>query len=541
MSGRIKLVAGVIGGIAFAAVVGWAVFRWIEADGGDSTTSAPQAVPILAPAEERVLSDDIVTTGTARLGTPEEMTTAESELKDEPGVVSGLPAPGTELNEGDLVYTVSDRPVFLLTGDEPMERDLGPGVSGDDVEQLEEALVRLEFDPGEVDGTWDESTEEAVSEWYEESGFAAFEAAEASAVSDVESELEDAESAVEEAEAAVLEAEASLAEADSDYMEAFEAHNEAIANLNSVEAAAEANIAAAEAEVEAREAALAALEENDGTDEELAAAEEALELAEAAAEEAEATAESEIEDAEEELDEAASEEESAIEEITGAEEELAEADEALLEVYEEFDSITADLAEAKEETVVQVPADEIIFVAAAPVRISETEPGAEGEPPVLIVMNTAVAFDASLSLEEAMIARPGMDVLVDEPDLSEKFIGTISRVADEPGTDGVDENHVYVEVLVEGLPPSIEGGTVSLVVTVDSTGDSVLVVPTSAVSLSEDGSSRVQRDNEGELEYVTVEPGLSVNGLVTVEPIEGDLEAGDLVVVGYSDDAQVSH
>jgi hypothetical protein len=39
-------------------------------------------------------------------------------------------APGTELREGDAVFTTSGRPVFLLTGQQPAFRDLGPGING---------------------------------------------------------------------------------------------------------------------------------------------------------------------------------------------------------------------------------------------------------------------------------------------------------------------------------------------------------------------------------------------------------------------------
>ena len=33
---------------------------------------------------------------------------------------------------------------------------------------------------------------------------------------------------------------------------------------------------------------------------------------------------------------------------------------------------------------------------------------------------------------------------------------------------------------------------------------------------------------------VTVEPGLSTSGLVEITPLDGSIEAGDLVVVGYA-------
>ena len=73
---------------------------------------------------------------------------------------------GTALSEGDVALTVSGRPVFLLEGGEPSYRDLGPGIVGEDVRQLEQALERLGFDPGPADGVYDAGTEAAVAALY---------------------------------------------------------------------------------------------------------------------------------------------------------------------------------------------------------------------------------------------------------------------------------------------------------------------------------------------------------------------------------------
>jgi hypothetical protein len=54
-----------------------------------------------------------------------------------------------------------------------------------------------------------------------------------------------------------------------------------------------------------------------------------------------------------------------------------------------------------------------------------------------------------------------------------------------------------------------------------------------ALSMASDGSTRVQvQPAKGPARYVRVEPGLSAKGLVAVDPIEGELGPGDLVVVG---------
>jgi hypothetical protein len=72
-----------------------------------------------------------------------------------------------------------------------------------------------------------------------------------------------------------------------------------------------------------------------------------------------------------------------------------------------------------------------------------------------------------------------------------------------------------------------------MTVPVESTGGSVLAVPVNAVTLSADGSSRIQRSSNGALEYVTVEPGLSADGFVAVRAVGSALAVGDLVVIGF--------
>jgi hypothetical protein len=131
--------------------------------------------------------------------------------------------------------------------------------------------------------------------------------------------------------------------------------------------------------------------------------------------------------------------------------------------------------------------------------------------------------------------KPGMPVQIDEPDLGVAAMGTISQVAATPGTNGVDGFHIWFEVIVDGAPANLVGTSLRLTVPVASTSGDVLAVPTSAVSLAADGSSRVERDDgSGSTSSVHVEPGLSADGFVQVTPVSGTLKAGDLVVVGAS-------
>ncbi len=183
---------------------------------------------------------------------------------------------------------------------------------------------------------------------------------------------------------------------------------------------------------------------------------------------------------------------------------------------------------------VQFAADEAVVVPTPEVRVSEATAalGAAPEGPLLTVTDSQVAIDGSLTLDEAQLVAEGMEVTIDEPTLGVEATGTVSRVADRPGTDGVDGFHVYVETIVADPPPSLVGASVRLTIPVQSTGQAVLAVPVSAVSLAPDGSSRVQRSTEGMLEFLPVETGVSGDGFVAITVPGGDLAAGQMVVIG---------
>jgi len=150
-----------------------------------------------------------------------------------------------------------------------------------------------------------------------------------------------------------------------------------------------------------------------------------------------------------------------------------------------------------------------------------------------VLTNNNLAIDSSLPLAEAPLVKPGMKVTIDEPDLGLQATGVVSRVADTPGTDGADGYHIYFEVLVDETQVRLEGVSLRLTIPVESTGGAVTVVPISALFLAADGTSRVQVDKNGKLEFLEVKPGLSADGFVEITPVNGKLSAGQLVLVGY--------
>jgi hypothetical protein len=459
-------------------------------------TAPPTPSPILIAVEKRVLTSNIVTRGAARYGLPQSVSIVPSSLKPGVGIITTLPLRNTQINEGDLLLTASGRPVFVLQGEVPTYRDLIPGNSGKDVLQLENALKRLGFDPGPIDGTYDEQTSVAVSQWYDKSGWEPFGATSAQL-----------------ANLRTLEQEYALAQNN---------------KLTADDAVASARLAVQAAKLNAESANLAAQTEVDAktrlrdraagdpnlTAEERAVASAGLTVALAQQAATQAAGEASVQSV---LDaQKAAERQARVSANLAARSE-------------------ADLEQARRKVGVQIPSDEIIYIHAFPVRVEQVNAvvgGAAGGP-VLALTNNRLAIDSSLPLEEAPFVKPGMVVAIDEPDLGVKAMGVVARVAETPGTFGADSYHIYFETSVQTTSVPIEGFSLRLTIPVKSTGGEVLTAPTSALSLAADGTSRVQVDNDGMLSTVVVEPGLSANGFVEIKPIDGVLQAGQMVVVGY--------
>jgi hypothetical protein len=414
--------------VVLLAVASWLAGSKIQSPAeAAARTAPPTPSPILVPVEKRVLTSDVVTRGTARFGLPQSISLAASTLKTESGIINTLPSRGDQLEEGDVLLTVSGRPVFVLKGDVPAYRDLFPGLAGEDVRQLEAALERLRFAPGPVDGVFDEETAAAVADLYSSAGYAS-----------------------------------------------FTATGQQLADIRALE----------------NELALAV--------EEKVAAENTL--AQAMNDGQKAAAEREVE-------------------------------------WLSFlvDRLTEEVETARHRAEAPLPMDEIVFVPAFPVRVEEihVKIGDLATGAILGVTNNQLAIDSSLPLAESALVKPGMTVAIDEPALGLQATGTVSRVADTPGTDGVDGYHVYFEVLVEETRVSLEGVSLRLTIPVQSTGGAVTVVPVSALFLAADGTSRLQVEKNGTLEFMEVKPGLSADGFVEVTPVDGTLSAGQLVLVGY--------
>lgn len=537
---RVRTAAMVIAVISLTAAGSFAAGSRITSPAEVASRTAPPTPSlILVPVEERVLSTNVVSRGTGRFGSPQKLSVTISALKTGPGLVGAVPAAATDLAEGDVVMNASGRPLFILRGAKPMARDLGPGASGDDVRQLEEALARLGFDPGPLDGTYDERTAGAVAAWYGAKGYTPF-GATAEQLAIVRSrEAELATASVE-----LLNTADSVANADAARSAARAAFETARRRVDSTtraadraraEAAAASNAAASE--IAARQSALDSfLTANP------AAAPTDITAAQADVRSAKTTAETGRFATERAQDDAAIAAADAANDLSAKQAALNAAEAAVPNAARLVVARNGVLQAATDQrdlarlrTGVQVPADELVFVTTMPVRIAESlvAPGDAAGGAIAKVTDAVAHIEAALAINDANLVKPGMRVKIDEPDLGIAVEGTVTRIASAPGTNGVDGFHVFCEIAVPSPPANLVGASVRLTIPVRSTGAAVLAVPISALTLGPDGSSRVQRQIvHGGTEFVIVEAGLSADGYVAVTARDGSLKVGDHVVAG---------
>lgn len=485
-----------------SSVAGWLASRRIQSPADAALQTAPPTPsPILVPVERRVLRTTVVTRGTGRFGLPQPISVVPSPTKKRAGLIATLPLPNTntQFREGEVVLSASGRPLFVLQGEAPVYRDMGPGISGNDVLQLEKALERLGFAPGPVDGRYDRETGAAVAAWYKSNGWEPFGPTKEQriAIRDLEQRLNEAKNA--EAKMRIAASTTAL-------------------DVASARMIAERNNRKAAAELATKRAALDRLQDemtvrNAAYDIKQAKIE--LELTKAA------------------VDLVRTQGETAIQRAANAQK-AATVDVELAAATSE--RIVEEFAAAKDRLGVQVPADELVFLPVLPVRVKEitARVGDPASGEVMTVTDNRLAVDSSLPLDVAPLVKEGMPVVIDEQSLGIKAKGNVAAVAKTPGTHGVDGYHIYFEVRVTETSMRLDGASVRLTIPVKSTGGAVTAVPASALFMGADGTPKVRvRDEDGSLRNIVVEPGMAAEGYVEVTPAEGALTSGMLVVVGY--------
>lgn len=170
---RSKALAGVAG-VAVVSLAAGLYFgsRLTSPADAAARVEPPEAGDVTVEVEHRVLRSEVVGRGDASyagaVSVKLELTAGGRAV-----VTGQVPKEGSQVDEGDVLLEVVGRPVIALQGVLPMYRSLEVGMSGPDVEQLEQTLSRLGIDPGTVDDEYDLGTAAAVRALYDRAGYPA--------------------------------------------------------------------------------------------------------------------------------------------------------------------------------------------------------------------------------------------------------------------------------------------------------------------------------------------------------------------------------
>jgi hypothetical protein len=434
---------------------------------------------------------------------------------------------GTELAEGAVALEVSGRPVILLQGELPVYRDLRPGSKGDDVLQLEQALVRLGV-MTTADEVWGNDTGAGLQSLYATIGYTANTTSKTDQASlDAAREgvrmanqsLQDANKALAESGGAsgsdLLAAKAAVADAEGALSLAQTNRTTNIGKANTAVVVAQAAVDAGDPLLVAEYAALVAarddavldvssvtVTENNNVD----SAQRQVNLAKARLVEAQTPGDTTY----------------LIRARDDAQRQVTEANKQLVELEKTLGT--------------WLPAGELIFLKSLPVQVNDVSvsrgSGVTGS--FMTVSGADIAMTVGVPESDAARLEVGDRVIVDEPDLlAEPFESVISEIP-EPNSSG----RVQMKVLLEDFPPELLGANVRVIIPVQSTSGEVLVVPAAALSAVANGDVRVEVEDPnkpGETRFVTVVTGLAADGVVEVKPVDGKLAKGDRVVVGQAD------
>jgi peptidoglycan hydrolase-like protein with peptidoglycan-binding domain len=460
--------------------------------------SAPAASPITVPVERKVIATSIVVRGDVQYS-EEYVVTPDPDVGEggntSPVVTGRLPRSGSTLKEGTVALEISGRPILALQGRLPMYRALRPGNEGADVKQLQAALRRLGHLHGAATGTYDAATVAAVRRFYEAAGYDPVPAA-----PEDQQQLEAANQRLTEAHGQTVSAKAALAAG-----RTGPPQSQLLAAQGAVDTARRArDLARSERDAARRSGvgglALARL------DAALADAENALAVARAELKELKAGGN------------------------TGSlRQAVTTATKAEQEARRARDKVRA-------ATGPRVPRGEIVFVPSLPRRVQKVEAklGAVPGGGALSLTATTARIDTSVSEEERQALTLGAEVRVDDPTSDIKFTGTVTRIADEAGTDGALAGAYYVRIDPQDVDPKrIEGLNLRVTMPIESTDGEVLAVPVAALVTDAAGTTKVRVQRGGADVDVAVVAGLAADGFAEVTAAAGgELAEGDLVVVG---------
>lgn len=475
--------------IAIVALIGGLLIGHFITSPADAANNAKAPDPglITVPVEYGKLSNDVTIRSDISFADSVDVKLDTSSFSGGAIVTGQVPAVGTELKPLSIVAEISGRPVFVLPGDLPSYRTLRIGVSGPDVLQLKQALASVGIAAGDVaNNVFDQALADGIATLYAQVGYP------------LPPNDEGADESFRAAQQAVTDAQTNVNQAQSAYDNAASGTVDPVA------------LKQADNRVAAAQRAVTAAEKDPAFDGDLQGLRDDLALAQLERDQLFA-------------DPDASNEWAALESarsgLTSAQESLADAREAI-QPY--------------------LPSSEVLYLTQLP-RLVNAVNIARGSAPEGVAMSVSGAtleLSGSVAAADGKLLTVGTVATFAMPDDSE-HTATITKV--EPGKNATDRWSVTLEPapFTPEQIQQVQGSNVRVQIPVGATEGDVLSVPPSALTAGPGGESRVEvvvgdpRDGDkAETRLVTVETGLAAGGYVEVKPIKGELEKGDLVVVG---------
>ncbi len=561
---RRGLLAVVAAVAVVAAGVGWVLGQRIKSPAEVAAeTAPPEPSLITVPVEERELSSRVVVRGTVQ--SSEETPIRIAGAADGTPIVTRMPKEsGDQLDEGEVAIEITGRPVVVLQGELPVYRSMGPSMEGPDVEQLESSLLRLGFDPGEVDGLYTASTATAVENLYRSLGYkpSGPSPEEQAALDAAQDRVTQAQRLVDQAggssggvpESVRLQANLQVDQAKRAVEEAKAAKHAGLAELAAAVKSAESALAEARQALTVAEERLAEARNGSHPDtgappsaDELAILESDVEIARAtvgeqesalaaakSAQSAQATSfDNTITDAEAQVKIAvASRSETFASHTDGG----GEGGASLADARRELSDARSDLADLQAVTGVGFPAFELVFVPTLPRQVQSVSVslGSAAVDSVMSVTGTSTVIESAVPTADRKLLVEGLEAIVEDDELGLSAAATITFLADDPGGGELPDDRFAMRLTpADDLPEEAFRQSLRVTIPISSTGGEVLAVPLAAVSAGADGGSRVEvQDADGSTRLVDVVTGLAADGFVEITPRGATLEPGDRVVVG---------
>lgn len=512
---RRKQLGAMVGAVVMVGAGGWIAGTQVHSPADAAAArNAPKAGPVTVGVQRQSLIATVVANGSIEFASPQPLSLAGSVGTGSSGAAAGegaeqrvtkAPVAGAEIKEGDVLMAVNGRPVLALSGGVPMYRALGPGTSGDDVKQLQQALRRLGFEPGAIGGHYGQGTAAAVTQWYTSKGYQAQQPS-----PDEQQQLGQLQQSVSSAQETLLTMTGSQSTGGT------RAAPRTGTDTGTDTDSSAGNDSDSDSDTDSRtEAGASTPATETGNDKEirklqLKSAQKSLDMANAAL--------------------------SAYQTTYGTK---VPAGEAVFfpKLPVRLDKVTVKTGDS--------PAGQIGTVTGSEVVVQTVVPGSDGEllkKGMAVELTTAggekaqgtvsaLGADAAPSTAEG----DGGQSTEEASQGSESDAGAESADAtDEAPAAGDPSAPVPLRISVPDPGPLAgqAGASVKVTIEIGASDGKVLTVPLAAIRTSADGKARVQVQRDSGLSDVQVTVGLSAAGLVEVKPAGGALKQGDNVVVG---------